>query len=157
MVYGIPEVNTCDEARVTLFCMGRGQETLPPTSDAVKFHIMRSHYQASIWNQAHVAYPELPTVTDMGWIHVDGHLVPQLLSLPPIPTACSEIISCGCTKGCLSKLNSCQKVRLPCIESCNVENTRTTAGTFLATMNESAFLLIARFMLQIQSSFQTFD
>ena len=104
-IYGVPEVDTCNKARVNWFCMGRTQETLPPTSDAAKFHIMRSHHQASVWNQAHSPYPDLPTVTEMGWM-----LAPRLLSLPPIPKACSEITSCGCTKGCLSQRCSYQKI-----------------------------------------------
>ena len=83
-IYGVPEVDTCNKARVKLFCIGHPQETLPPTSDAAKFHIMRSHYQASVWNQAHCPHPVLPPVNEMGWIHKDGQLVPQLLSLLPI-------------------------------------------------------------------------
>ena len=67
-------VDTCDKARVKLFCEGRSQECLPPTSDAVKFHIMRSHYQATIWNQAHLPYPSIPPLTDIGWILEDGQL-----------------------------------------------------------------------------------
>ena len=85
--------------KFNLFCVGRTQETLPPTSDAAKFHIMRSHYQASVWNQAHSPYPDLPPVTEMGWMHLDGRLVSRLLSLPPIPKACTDITSCGCMKG----------------------------------------------------------
>ena len=96
-IYGVPEVDTCNKARVKLYCIGRTQETLPTTSDAAKFHIMRSHYQASVWNQAHSPYADLPPVTEMGWMHLDGRLVPRLLSLPPIPKACREITSCGCT------------------------------------------------------------
>ncbi len=80
-MYSVPEVDTRNKARVKLFCIGRTQETLPPTSDAATFHIMRSHYQASVWNQAHSLYPDLPPVTEMGWIHLDGRLVPRLLSL----------------------------------------------------------------------------
>ena len=117
-LYRVPDADTCDKARVKLFCVGRAQEALPPTSDAAKFHIRRAHYQASIWNQANSPIPVLPLVTDMGWVRVDGQLVPYLLSLPPIPKACSEIMSCGCTKGCLSKLCSCRKMSLPCIETC---------------------------------------
>ena len=80
-MYSVPEVDTRNKARVKLFCIGRTQETLPPTSDAATFHIMRSHYLASVWNQAHSPYP----VTEMGWMHLDGRLVPRLLSLLPIP------------------------------------------------------------------------
>ena len=42
-IYGVPEVDTCNKARVKLFCIGGTQETLPTTSDAAKFHIVRSH------------------------------------------------------------------------------------------------------------------
>lgn len=109
-IYGVPEVDTCNKARVKLFCKGRPQETLPPTSDAVKFHIMRSHYQATIWNQAHLPHPDLPPVDEMGWMHKEGQLVPRLLSLPPMPKACMEFTSCGCTKECLSQRCSCRYV-----------------------------------------------
>ena len=47
-LYGVPEADTCDEARVKLFCIGQAQEALPPTSDATRFHIKGSHYQASV-------------------------------------------------------------------------------------------------------------
>ena len=90
-MYGAPEVDTCNEVRVKLFCIGRAHETLPPTSDATTFHIMRAHYQASVWNQAHLPCPDLLPVTEMGWMHLDGKLVPRLLSLPPIPKSCREI------------------------------------------------------------------
>ncbi|XP_051232747.1 uncharacterized protein LOC127350304 [Dicentrarchus labrax] len=118
-MYGVPEVDTCNKARVKLFCKGCPQETLPPTSDAVKFHIMRSHYQATIWNQAHLPHPDLPPVDEMGWIHKEGQLVPRLMSLPPMPKACREFTSCGCTKGCLSQRCSCRKSRMECIDACN--------------------------------------
>ena len=71
-IYGVAEV-TCNKARVKLFCKGFTQENLPPTSDAVKLHIMRSHYQALIWNQAHIAQPVLPPVDTMGWSRIEGH------------------------------------------------------------------------------------
>ena len=58
MIYGVPEVDTCNKERVKLFCIGRTLETLPPTSYAAKFHIMHSHYQASVRNQAH--FTQLP-------------------------------------------------------------------------------------------------
>ena len=74
-ICGVSEVDTCNKARVKLYCIGRTQETLPPTADAAKFHIMRSHYQASVWNQAHSPYPDLPPVTEMGWMHQEGQLL----------------------------------------------------------------------------------
>ena len=99
-MYGVPEVDTSNKARVKLFCIGRAHKTLPTTSNATKFHIMRAHYQASVWNQAHLPCPDLLPVTEIGWMHLDGKLVPRLLSLPPIPKSCREITSCGYTNGC---------------------------------------------------------
>ena len=109
-IYGVPEVDTCNKARVKLFCISHTQETLPPTSDAAKFHIMRSNYQASVWNQAHSPCPDLPPVSEMGWMRLYGRLVPWLLSLLPIPKSCREISSFGCTKWCLSQRCSCRKM-----------------------------------------------
>ena len=43
-LYKIPDdMDTCDKARVILFSKGCPQETLPPTSDAVRLHIRRAH------------------------------------------------------------------------------------------------------------------
>ena len=90
------------EARVKLFCVGQAQEKLLRTSDAAQLHIRWAHYQSRVWNQANCSSPILSGVTDMGWKRTDSHLVPHLLSLPPITRACSEIMSRGFTKGCLS-------------------------------------------------------
>ena len=118
-LYKVPDdVDTCDKARVILFSKGCPQETLPPTSDAVRLHIRRAHYQASIWEQATITTPVLPQVTDMGWKYIDGNLVPKLMTLTPIPKACREIITCGCTKGCASRNCSCRKARLTCTGGC---------------------------------------
>ena len=67
----------------------------------------------------------------MGWNLVNGQLKPVLMTLPPIPEACREIVSCGCTKGCcreivscgctkgcLSQRCKCRKINLPCTEAC---------------------------------------
>ena len=137
-IYGVSHVDTCDKARVKLFCEGRSQESLSPTSDAVKFH-MRSHYQATTWNQAHLPYPSIPPLTGMGCILEDGQLKPQLLSLPPIPKACREITSCSCIKGCLSKCCSCIKYHMQCVwrhvPAKNLTIITTTAATHLMKMS----------------------
>ena len=101
-----------------MFCKGRSQESLPPTSDPALLHIKRAHYQSMVWVQAHPACPVLPTVTDMGLMDDNGKLVPELITLPPIPDSCSEIVLCGCVKGCLSQRCSCRKIGVRCTETC---------------------------------------
>ena len=41
-----------DEARDLMFGKSKSPESLPPTSDALKLHIERAHFQASVWKQA---------------------------------------------------------------------------------------------------------
>ena len=92
----------CDEARVKLFCIRQAHEKLLWTSDATHLHIRWAHYQSRVWNQANCSSSILSVVTDMGWKRTESHLVPHLFALQPITRACSEIMSRGFTKGCLS-------------------------------------------------------
>ena len=117
-LYNLNDIDKCDKARVVMFCKGRSQESLPPTSDAALLHIKHAHYQSMVWVQAHLACPVLLTVTDMGWMDDNGKLVPELITLPPIPGSCSEIVLCGCVKGCLSQRCSCRKIGVRCTEAC---------------------------------------
>ena len=48
-IYNAGDVATTNEARTFLFKRGLKAELLPPTSDAVEHHIMRSHHQSMIW------------------------------------------------------------------------------------------------------------
>ena len=108
-VYDVQNVNSVDKARSLLFARSHSPESLPPTSDALLFHIKRSHYQASVWRQAHVNFPNLPSPETMGW-KLDGQkLKPVLMSLPPVPESCLAIISCGCKSGCLNLRCKCKK------------------------------------------------
>lgn len=117
-IYKVPKATSCDQARVTVFCKCKSTESLPPTSDATRYHIQRAHFQSLIWLQAVKPKPLLPSPTDMGWKLVDEKLVPTLGSLPPIPESCKTIISCGCKKGCTSSTCSCRKGKLKCTGAC---------------------------------------
>ncbi|KAG7159194.1 hypothetical protein Hamer_G016583 [Homarus americanus] len=48
-VYKCGVATSVDRARSILFGRAHALETLPPTSNALSFHIKRAHYQASIW------------------------------------------------------------------------------------------------------------
>ncbi|KAG1683504.1 hypothetical protein GQR58_009959 [Nymphon striatum] len=65
-VYSVHRITSCDKARVTLFCKCKSQESLPPTSDSVTYHIQRAHYQSMIWRQATSQQPHLPSATTLG-------------------------------------------------------------------------------------------
>ena len=77
-----------------------------------------SLYQAMVWRQATCNIPLLPQPETMGWSKDNGILVPILMSVSPIPEICTEVITCGCTKGCNFGKCGCKKGNLPCTKSC---------------------------------------
>jgi len=115
---GHSAVTSINELRSNMFVNGLTTDKLPPTGDTLLHHIMRSHYQALVWRQAHIQYPQLPPPETMGWILDEGSLFPKLTSLPPVPKACEELISCSCTTGCKTKRCSCKGERIACMASC---------------------------------------
>ena len=116
-IYKVSSQN-CDQARVKLFSKCHTPESMPPSSDAAKYHIQRANYQSLIWREACNPNPVIPSPTDSGWKLVDDVLSPILTSLPPIPKACKELVQCGCTNGCISNNCSCRKWNLQCTEAC---------------------------------------
>ena len=47
-VYNVPNASTVNKARAILFVKSCAPESLPPTSDALSFHIKRAHYQTAV-------------------------------------------------------------------------------------------------------------
>ena len=117
-VYGVTDIDTCDKARVKLFNKCLSQESLPPTTDAVNLHIQRAHYQTMVWIQADTCTQLLEQVSSSGWTLSGDQLIPEMMRLPPIPQACLEITSCGCSKGCVTRRCGCRQVGLSCTDAC---------------------------------------
>ena len=117
-MYGIQKSDSTNSARHLLFSKTWKPEALPPTHDALRFHLMRVHYQAMIWRKANCPAPNLPTPTDSGWKKVASELKPELMSLSPIPKSCLEVISCGCKKQCTTQRCKCRKAGLQCSAMC---------------------------------------
>ena len=123
-IYGANNADDIDEVRASMFVRGMTIERLPPTRDALYLHIRRSHYQTLVWRQAHLQYPILPQPEIMGW-KMEGHyLVPKLTSLPPVPDACQELITCTCTTGCKTARCGCKPN--PCTASCKCRRSSDT-------------------------------
>lgn len=67
------DADSANEARCILFGKLKQPEQMPPTSDALYLHLKRAHYQAFIWESAHL--PEVSiSPTDNGW-KVDNGIV----------------------------------------------------------------------------------
>lgn len=105
--YRIPDVETWDEARVRL------------SWHAARFP-RHAHSLSSKWLEPRPLSLRASSMCDRydldlhGW--PDG--TPLALSLQPILKADSEIISCGCSKECISMHSSSRKVKQSCREIC---------------------------------------
>ena len=82
-----------DAARHLLFSKTGEPEAMAPTSDALRFHLRRVHYQSMIWRNAHCSTPELPAPSEIGRRLVDSELLPVLMTLSPIPDSCLEMVA----------------------------------------------------------------
>ena len=122
-VYKVQQIDNVDTARHIMFSKSKKPEALPPTRDALHFHIMRAHYQAMIWKKANTGEPDLPDPTEMGWKKSEGGLEPILMSLNPIPEACLEVIFCSCKTNCRTLRCKCRKSGLQCTRMCVCKKT----------------------------------
>lgn len=129
-IYGVNNVQSVDTVRRVMFEKSRKPEMLPPTSNALNFHIQRVHYQCMIWKNAHVAVPHLPDVTEMGWKRGPTGLLPVLMTLNPIPEACIELVSCSCQTRCRTMRCKCRKTKLPCTAACGCRHPDGQDGCF---------------------------
>ena len=93
-----------NEARHDLFQRGQTDlEKLPPTKDALLSHIARCNFQAKVWFQAQTAVQTVGKPEDTGgWVDdVENDKLDMVWSsIPAVPEACVELITCGCQTQC---------------------------------------------------------
>ena len=94
-------------------------DRLPPTLDALVFHLRRANYQTFIWKSACVPVLNLPTPIENGWQIVDGKFCEEHMLQSSVPEAIVELTRCKCTKGCKTKSCSCKRANLVCTDSCS--------------------------------------
>ena len=114
--------DSVDEGRKQLFTKTTQPDSLPPTSDALRQHIKRAHYQTIVWEQAcSQDSPDLdPTI--YGWkkgIRDSAQLLPVLTTIDSVPKECLDIVMCKCKKDlCKSRVCKCKKSNLQCCRDC---------------------------------------
>ena len=112
-------LNTVNEARKELFThQGRNIDNLPPTQAALLQHLKRAVLQAGhVWSQALNPSPELPSPKYWGWKWTSSGWTPVWTDLPDASKACSELVHCGCRKGCKHQCK-CKAMNLQCTDLC---------------------------------------
>lgn len=124
-------VNTC---RKQLFARkNRLMETIPPTCDALMQHVKRACYQSSfIWNKSLLANPAIPSPGDWGWQLVKDKWSPVWMTIPQASTVCTELLKCGCKKGCSGNCK-CAKAFMKCTALCYCEGECGNVGVLYDT------------------------
>ena len=108
-------------ARRVLFTQGgRTLENLPPTSCALKQHVLRSSLQAQKWARSLVKDAVEIDPENWGWKKVEGSNAiyqPYWTELEEISAACKVLTKCGCKKACRGRCK-CRQQGLECTELC---------------------------------------
>jgi len=114
---------TVDSTRKKLFCQKNSAfENLPPTSAALKYHIKRAVFQASIvWGQSLTNIPSFHAPEQWGWEKNEkGEFDIFWPHLSAISKSCAELCKCSCKKPCSGKC-ACKQSSLPCTSSQDVD------------------------------------
>lgn len=122
-LYGHGNCESVDQVRFKMFVKGKTSiEGLPPTSDALKLHLMRTNYQTFVWKNALKHDINLPSPDGNGWAMTDGKLSPVFMTIEPVPKTCLAMISCSCKKGCTPSRCGCFKAGFSsCTSACACE------------------------------------
>ena len=110
-----------DATRKQIFTSkGRSIDNIPPTSAALFQHTKRATYQGGhIWGQSHICCPDVPSPDSWGWKKgATQEWEPLWTLLPEAAISCSELLRCGCVKGCRSRCK-CVKANLKCTALCH--------------------------------------
>lgn len=120
--------NDTDLVRYKLFCTKNAQTChLPPTQDALKYHVKRANYQACIWRSALDAFATTPSPDGHGWDLKNDTLAIHWMDKPPAPKALLLLISCKCsTSQCKGSRCSCLMNGLPCTDACECKSCANT-------------------------------
>lgn len=114
------DIKTADSARYFLFGKLKSFPDLPPTTDALRFHIYRCHYQAKVFKNCYLTDQLLEDPTHSGWRLIENNqFEPILSSLDAMPPSYENMKTCGCPKDhCSNNRCICHKKGLPCMAIC---------------------------------------
>ena len=90
--------------------------SLPPTTDAARFHSRRVYLQVQTW-LGHVLKAE-----QWGWKLVNSRYEAILMDRAPAPESILKVIRCQCRGDCETRRCSCRKNGLQCTRACSYCN-----------------------------------
>ena len=111
---GHPSYKKKIREKVTLNKSSVQVQTLPPTTDAAKYHTFRVHYQVQVWMRGGDALNPM----EREWCLVNNRWEPRKMDLAPVPEFRSHVICCKCEGGSDTKRRTCRKHRPECTCTC---------------------------------------
>jgi hypothetical protein len=91
---------------------------LPPTSDALHYHLLICLYQDNVASTSNHPKSSTTKSTSVRWkANANGNTVPVLMTREPMPSNCTELLSCNCKIGC-NRRCTCKAMKIPCTEAC---------------------------------------
>ena len=121
----MPSCSHVNEARYEKFCAKKGKiesNQLPPCQNALRKHIDRANYQARVWKNCLVPYPQIPNPSGHGWKLENSQFTIDWMTIPPAPDSILEFLSCNCTKSCDSNRCICRTNGLKCTDMCKLKD-----------------------------------
>lgn len=121
-LYDTPCCNI-EDAKWHRFLKEAAPESIPPTKDALKNHILRAHYISNIWKNATNPHQLILDPTEHGWVFDKSvnQFLPLMSTEPLCPPDLLFITKCNCKAGCKSTRCSCKKNKVPCTETCGCQ------------------------------------
>ena len=125
-LYGQQPDMSMESARFSLFTKKKNAKvmTLPPTSDNLLLHVLRSHLQVMLWKAVNLPAPpeESADITHFGWEIRNEIPVPAIAQGDPAPPELIDVIRCHCRaqgRKCSTEMCGCHKEHLSCTTYCN--------------------------------------
>ena len=83
----------CPQGKSPLSCLqGLDISLLPPCQQALRKHTMQANYQAMIWRQAYIAFPDIPHPSGHGWTLRSDDVLSIDWCTDPVPQQLVDIL-----------------------------------------------------------------
>ena len=134
-LYGEKGNDTLDRLRKIKFCNKVAKssttvevQSLPPTTDAAKYHSFRVYCQVQEW-MGNCVEPE-----KWGWCLRKGQFQPKTMDSPVAPDSLLKLVRCQCKGNCDTRRCSCKRNELDCSSACGeckglCQNSKSDADT----------------------------
>lgn len=119
-LYRVPNLTSVNEARYSLFAASHATgHALPPTQNALIYHLKRASYQAAIWKKASFQMISPPSPDGHGWKVANDSIKILWMTDPYAPAEVLKVVACSCqASACNGGRCSCYSSKLPCTDMC---------------------------------------